>query len=135
LKYYRFKGADIHASSYLGPNVYIDVNHPPGKIKIGKNCYITRNSSLLAHSDAFMGGPQAKFVKFGGIREFGDIVIEDNVFIGFHSVILPGVKIGKNSVIGAMSLVNKDIPENSIAAGVPVKIIGNINDKLDKYDG
>ena len=35
LKYYRFKGADIHASSYLGPNVYIDVNHPPGKIKIG----------------------------------------------------------------------------------------------------
>lgn len=129
--YYRSKGLQIGSSTYIGPNVYLDVNHPPGKIIIGDNCYITRNTSLLVHSDAELGGPKNIYKKFGGKRKFGNIIISDNVFIGFHCVILPGVKIGKGAVIGAMSLVNKDVPDGAIVAGVPAKIIGNIKDKLD----
>ena len=128
--YYEFKGAKIGSSTYIGPNVYLDVNHPPGKIVIGDNCYITRNTSLLVHSDAMMGGPNHIYKKYGGIRTYGDIIIYDNVFIGFHCVILPGVKIGEGAIIGAMSLVNKDVPKGAIVAGVPAKIIGNIKDKL-----
>ena len=129
--YYKSKGLQIGYSTYIGPNVYFDVNHPPGKIIIGDNCYITRNTSLLVHTDVELGGPKHIYKKFGGKRKFGNIIISDNVFIGFHSVILPGVKIGKGAVIGAMSLVNKDVPEGAIVAGVPAKIIGNIKDKLD----
>ncbi len=58
-----------------------------------------------------------------GIPESRPITIEDNVFIGYSSTILKGVSIGKNSVIGANSVVTKDIPSNVIAAGNPCKVI------------
>lgn len=51
------------------------------------------------------------------------VIIEDNVWIGEFVSILPGVTIGKGSIIGAMTLVNKDIPPFSIAVGVPAKVI------------
>jgi maltose O-acetyltransferase len=51
------------------------------------------------------------------------IVIEDDVWVGANSTILPGVKVGRGSVIGAGSVVNRDIPEYSFAAGVPAKVI------------
>lgn len=125
------KGATIGKNTFIGPNVYLDVNHKPGKIKIGENCYITRNCSILVHSDAFMGGPLAIYEKYGGKRVFGDIVIKDNVFIGFNCVLLPGVTIGKDVVVGAMSLITKDVPDGAIIAGVPAKIRGSIYDKLN----
>jgi acetyltransferase-like isoleucine patch superfamily enzyme len=53
-------------------------------------------------------------------------VIEDNVWIGESVVILPGVTIGKNSIIGANAVVTKSIPENSIAGGNPARIIKKI---------
>lgn len=52
-----------------------------------------------------------------------EVIIEDNVFVGMNSIILKGVKIGKNSVIGAGCVVTKDIPENCIAGGNPARII------------
>jgi maltose O-acetyltransferase len=61
------------------------------------------------------------------------IVIEDNVWIGAGVHIMGGVTIGRNSVIGAGSVVTKDVPENVIAAGVPCKVIREITDK-DKTD-
>jgi len=51
------------------------------------------------------------------------IRIEDNVFIGMNCMILKGVTIGKNAIIGAGSVVTKDIPQNAVAAGVPCKVI------------
>lgn len=53
--------------------------------------------------------------------------IGDNVFIGMHCIIMKGVSIGKNSIIGAGSIVTKDIPENVVAVGVPCKVIKTIN--------
>jgi acetyltransferase-like isoleucine patch superfamily enzyme len=55
-----------------------------------------------------------------------DIIIEENVWIGMNTVILKGVKIGKNSIVGAGSIVTKDIDENSIYAGNPARKIRNI---------
>lgn len=52
------------------------------------------------------------------------ITVEKNVFIGVRSLVLPGVNIGQGSVIGAMSVVTKDIPKNKIFAGNPAKYIG-----------
>ncbi len=60
-----------------------------------------------------------------------DVMIEDFVWIGARAMILPGVTISAGSVLGAMSLANKNIPPYSIAAGNPAKVIGERNDKLN----
>ena len=60
----------------------------------------------------------------------GEIILKRKCRIGSHSVIMPDVTIGENSIIGAFSFVNKDIPANVIAFGIPVEIIKNI--KKDK---
>ncbi|MEA2112200.1 MAG: acyltransferase [Campylobacterota bacterium] len=56
----------------------------------------------------------------------GEIVLKNNSKIGSHSTLLPGVTVGKNSIIGAHSLVIDDIPDNVIAFGIPAKIIRDI---------
>lgn len=53
----------------------------------------------------------------------GSVTLKKNCKIGTHSVVMPDVTIGKNSIIGAFSFVNKDIPENVIALGVPARVI------------
>ena len=59
----------------------------------------------------------------------GSITLKRNSKIGSHSVVMPGVTIGENSIVGALSLVNQDIPPNNIAAGVPAKVIKKIDDQ------
>ena len=58
----------------------------------------------------------------------GEVILKKNCRIGSHSVVMPGVTIGENSIIGAFSFVNKDIPANAIAVGVPAKVIRRINE-------
>lgn len=60
-----------------------------------------------------------------------DIIIEDDVWIASNVTILKGVTIGKGSIVGASAVVNRSIPPNSIAVGVPAKIIKNRFNKLD----
>jgi acetyltransferase-like isoleucine patch superfamily enzyme len=57
------------------------------------------------------------------------VVIADDVWIGANAVILPGVKIGRHVVVAAGAVVTKDVPDNSMVAGVPAKAIKNLNDK------
>ena len=60
-----------------------------------------------------------------GFQSKGGVEIEDDVWLGAHVVVLDGVKIGRGSVIGACSLVTKDVPPYSIAYGVPAKLHGS----------
>jgi acetyltransferase-like isoleucine patch superfamily enzyme len=59
----------------------------------------------------------------------GKVIINKNARIGSHSTIMPNVEIGENSIIGAHSFVNKNIPPNTLAYGVPVKIIRKLTDE------
>ena len=59
----------------------------------------------------------------------GQVVLKKNCRIGSHSIVMPGVTIGQNSIVGAFSLVNRDIPENVVAVGVPAKVVKKIKNK------
>ncbi|MBO6266418.1 MAG: hypothetical protein J6M57_10490 [Acidaminococcaceae bacterium] len=71
--------------------------------------------------------PQGDF-----IERIGCIEIMDNVFIGAGTRILYGTRIGTNVIIGAQSLVNKDVPDNSVYAGVPARYICSFDEYVDK---
>ena len=81
----------------------------PELISIKENSIIGFNATILAH----------EFL----IKEYrtGKVEIGRNVLIGANSTVLPGVRIGDNSVVSAMSLVNKSVPRNSFYGGIPIK--------------
>jgi len=93
-------------------------------ISIGNNCTICPNVRIIAHD--------ASTKKFLGYTKIGRIEIKDNCFIGDSVIILPGVEIGPNAIIGAGSVVTNNIPPNTVAAGNPAKIILSLQEYLDK---
>ena len=109
-------------------------------IKIGNNCHIYTNAIDLDHgylieigndvtiSHAEIQAHDGSTKKMLGYSKVGRVVIGNNVFIGTKAIILPGVRIGSNVVVGAGAVVSQDIPDNSICAGNPAKVIGTYND-------
>lgn len=131
IAYLKYKGISIGKNTFISHKAYIDA-HKGAKVKIGENCFITRNVIILNHSDIGLGGPKEEFQEFGGKRILGDVTIGDNVFIGVGSVIMPSVEIGNNSIVGALSVVSKSIPKNSVYAGIPAKYLGKTEEVLKK---
>ena len=62
----------------------------------------------------------------------GRIVVGNNVFIGADAIILPGVTIGNNCIIGCGAVVTRDIPDNSVAVGVPARVIETVDEYVQK---
>jgi acetyltransferase-like isoleucine patch superfamily enzyme len=102
----------------------------PYLIKIGKHVTISSNVRFFTHDGGtwvFRHEP-----KYKDVIRFGKIEIKDNCFIGNGSIILPNVTIGENSVVGAGSVVTKDVPPNTVVAGNPAKPIKSVQEYADK---
>lgn len=96
--------------------------HAFRRISIGRNCLIAANCQIFdgnGHDLSFQD-VENRINSFGEVKE---IIIEDNVWIGANSIILPGVQIGSGTIIGAGSVVTKNIPPMSVACGNPAKIV------------
>ena len=83
----------------------------PERIKVGSDTIIGFNTTILAHEYL--------------VNEYrlGDVIIGDRVMIGANTTILPGVEIGDDAIVSAMTLVNKDVPAGSFVGGNPMRII------------
>ena len=107
----------------IGDNVFIGNNtefNISNKISIGKDCLIASNCRFIDHNHGLNNiNIPIRLQK----PKSSSITIDENVWIGTNSTILLGVSIGKGSIIGAGSVVNKNIPSNEIWAGVPAKLI------------
>ncbi len=96
------------------------------KTDIGAFTYINAKNGVIIE-DFVQIGSHCSFYSISTIdNKEGQITLKKNCKIGSHSVVMPGVNIGENSIIGAFSFVNKDVPDNVVAAGVPIKIIKKI---------
>lgn len=103
------KGLVLGRKTDIGAFTYINALHG---VEIGDNVQIGSHCSIYSVSTID--------------NKNGKVVIGENACLGSHSVVMPGVKIGKNSIIGAFTFVNKDVPDDVIAVGVPVKVLRKI---------
>lgn len=115
-------------TSINGPNTTI-VCHG-NKVSIGAFCSIARNVQIQGHNHNYKRATSSSIFKsifkINNESDYeikGDIVIEDDVWIGTNSVILSGVKIGRGAIIAAGSIVSKDVEAYSIVGGIPAKLI------------
>ena len=93
------------------------------KTDIGKFTYINAKEGVVIEDFVQIGSHCSIYSVSTIDNKKGKIVMKKNCRIGSHSLIMPGVTVGKNSIVGAFSFINKDIPENVLAYGIPVKII------------
>ena len=96
------------------------------KTDIGAYSYINAKRGVTIEDEVQIGSHCSIYSISTIDDKAGEVVLKENCKIGSHSTILPGVTIGINSIIGAHSLVNKDIPNDVIAFGVPAKIVRKI---------
>lgn len=115
----------------LHPKYYFLVHHKEN-LELGENTdigaftYINAKYGVVIEKNAQIGSHCSIYSVSTIDNKKGKVVIKENARICTHSTVMPGVTIGRNSVVGAHSFVNKDIPDNTIAYGIPVKIIRKI---------
>lgn len=93
------------------------------RIDIGAFTYINAKNGVTIEDEVQIGSHCSIYSISTIDNKEGPVVLKKNCKIGAHSLIMPGVTVGENSVIGAMSFVNNDIPENCVAHGVPAKVV------------
>lgn len=102
----------------------------PQLIKFHNNDIVTSNVTFVNHDIFHLGLNKLGKGKF--YYQNGCIEVMDNVFIGCNSTILSNVRIGPNAIVAAGSVVTKDVPPNSVVAGVPAQVIGTFDDYVQK---
>ena len=138
--------AEIGEGCYIEPPLH--ANWAGAHVHFGSNVYANFNLTLVDDTDIYVGdkvmfGPNVTVataghpidpeLRYQAMQYNIPVHIGNNVWIGANAVVLPGVTIGDNSVIGAGSVVTKDIPANVIAVGNPCRVLREISEHDKKY--
>lgn len=126
-----------HIYGAIGENCTIQKRKVPlyaNLIRLGDNVHIASNVSFLTHDVThYVLNNIPEIAARGGVQErVGCIEVGNNVFIGSGTHILYDTRIGNNVIIGTCSVVTHDIPDNSVVAGVPAKVIGTFDEYAEK---
>jgi acetyltransferase-like isoleucine patch superfamily enzyme len=131
------EGVTFHGNAYvnvngddggltIGDRTHLDqfcVLYAQGGLTIGSRCAIASHVVVYTQSNQYQADPSADIIDQP--VTFAPVAIGDDVWIGAGAIVLPGVKIGNHAVIGAGSVVRDDVPEWSICAGVPARVLGD----------
>ncbi len=110
----------------------ISFGSEPYLVEIENHVQITLGTKIFTHGGGWVFRDQ-----YPDLDYFGKVIIKDNVYIGNNTLILPGVTIGNDVIIGAGSVVTKSVPDGKIVAGNPARIVGETAEfveKIKKYD-
>lgn len=116
--------SDFGKNTTVGERVFINAGckfQDQGGIVIGDDCLIGHNVVLATLNHDLSPSRRADMIP-------SPIIIGDNVWIGSNVTVLPGVTIGKNSVVAAASVVTKDVPENSVVVGSPARVVRSLDE-------
>ena len=119
-----------HIGVKIGDNCLIATRHwssEPYLISIGSNCQITAGVRFHTH-----GGGNTIRRMYPDYDSFGKIIVEDWVYIGAGSQIMPGVTIGEGSLIAAGSIVTKSVPPGMVVGGNPAKVICSVDEYANR---
>ncbi len=105
------------------------------KVDIGAFTYINARYGVELQDNVQLGSHCSVYSMSTIDGKKGTVMIKKNARLGSHSLVMPGVTIGENSVVGAFSFVNKDIPDNVIAFGVPAKVARKLTEEERKSTG
>ena len=117
LYHYGFKRLKIGNRCFLGDEVMIDVR---GGVTLGDDVTVSNRATIVTHIN--VGYEDHPLQKFYPTKE-SPVVIKRGAYIGTGAMILPGVTVGRESVVGAGAVVTKDVPDRVVVAGVPARII------------
>lgn len=133
------------------PGLHTPLNLEYGRnVTVGKGVFINFGATILAQApvtlgDRVMMGPNCSLITVGHpvndheMRAVGweiakPITIGDNTWFGANVTVLPGVTVGKNCVVGAGSLVTRDVPDNSLVLGSPGRVVRKLEDNEDRWE-
>jgi acetyltransferase-like isoleucine patch superfamily enzyme len=126
--YARRIGVVIQGRVKIYGSSYAMFSSEPYLVTLGDNVYISVNARFVCHDGSTL--PFRKDIP--DLELAGEIVVGDNVFVGMGALILPNVKIGNNCIIGANSVVTKNVPDGVIVAGNPARIVRQTDDFLKR---
>lgn len=122
---FREQGAQIgEGCSIIATNLGTE----PYLVKIGNHVTIAADVAFNTHD----GGPWIFRDEIPDLQVFGPIIIEDNCVIGQNAVLFPNIRIGRNSIVGAGSVVISDVPPDTIVMGVPARAFGSVSKYKEK---
>jgi|SRR5690554_2866174 len=128
-KYARYTGVKIGKNCDIQK---VSFGSEPYLIEIGNHVQITSGTKVFTHGGGWVFRDQ-----YPKLDYFGKVKIKNNVYIGNNSMIMPGVTIGNDVIVGAGSIVTKSIPDGKIVAGNPARIVGETSEfveKIKQYD-
>lgn len=128
VKYAKKAGVNFGEADCLHIYGQVDWGSEPWIISLGKNVHITDGVRFITHD----GGTLIFRKDVPDLEITKPIKIGDDVYIGTNAILLPGVSIGNKVVIGAGAIVTSDIPNNSVAVGIPARVIKTADEYFEK---
>lgn len=124
---HRARGVKIGKDVFLGSLVVLDDTYPE-YITVEDHVQVSAGAKIVTHDSSFHNVFAGRLPTY-----IGPVVIKQHAYIGSDALILPGVTIGESAIIGAGAVVKSDVPARTVVVGVPAKVIGTIDEKVERF--